>query len=261
MRVTICQIPNHPEAMVRELGALLEHVGSHSSDLLILPEMPFAPWLYAEPTRSEAAWQSAVEAHQRWLSELVAMAPTSVVVSMPVSDGGVAYNRAIAVGDGGSRAVHDKYYLPNETGYWEANWYQRGSGQFDSFDLAGARVGVLLCTEMWFPHRGRAYGKQGAELIAVPRATPAASVESWMTGGRSLALISGCYVLSSNLAAPHAESADLGGVGFACDPQGRVMATTSASAPFATVDVDLAVARTAKSQYPRYVADEWDLQP
>ena len=27
--------------------------------------------------------------------------------------------------------VHDKYYLPDEPGYYEASWYERGEENFD----------------------------------------------------------------------------------------------------------------------------------
>ena len=38
-------------------------------------------------------------------------------------------------------------------------------------------------------------------------------------------------------------------------PDGDVLAVTSRSEPFATVDVDLANAERAKSTYPRYALD------
>lgn len=29
------------------------------------------------------------------------------------------------------RYAHTKYYLPNEEGYWEASWYERGDGDLE----------------------------------------------------------------------------------------------------------------------------------
>jgi N-carbamoylputrescine amidase len=44
-----------------------------------------------------------------------------------------------------------------------------------------------------------------------------------------------------------------GGVGWIISPNGEILATTSAEAPFVTVDIDLAAPIAARYQYPRYV--------
>jgi hypothetical protein len=45
-------------------------------------------------------------------------------------------------------------------------------------------------------------------------------------------------------------------MGWIADPDGTVLATTSAVAPFQTVAIDLAVADEAKGTYPRYALPE-----
>ena len=44
-----------------------------------------------------------------------------------------------------------------------------------------------------------------------------------------------------------------GGGGWIIGPAGEVLAITSADKPFATRDIDLTKAATAKDSYPRYV--------
>ena len=79
--------------------------------------------------------------------------------------------------------------------------------------------------------------------------------KNWLAGGRTAAVCSGAYCLSSNLWAPAGDKADLGGLGWITDPEGNILATTSPDDPFATVEIDLAFARDSKRTYPRYVPE------
>ena len=56
--------------------------------------------------------------------------------------------------------------------------------------------------------------------------------------------------MSSNSAEP-----EHGGLGWAVDPEGVVVATTSRDQPWVTVEVDLAEVDAAKAAYPRYVPE------
>ncbi len=256
MRVTICQLPNQPSAFEHAWTELVRHARSHASELVVLPEMPFSPWLAATRPADQGRWNDSVARHDRDIeTRLPELAPAAVLSSRPVVDDGVNYNRGFTWAEGQITDVHDKYYLPEEPGFWETDWYRRGDGVFSPTTVAGARVGFQICSEMWFFERGRAYGQQGVHIIASPRATGAQSVERWMTGGRALAITAGCFVLSCNLSAPCAADADLGGGSFAIDPDGQVLAVTTASSPFATLDLDPGQAEAARSTYPRYIAE------
>jgi N-carbamoylputrescine amidase len=112
-------------------------------------------------------------------------------------------------------------------------------------------VGFLVCSELWFFERARQLGDAGAELVLTPRRTGTGSRDKWLLAGRAAAISAGAYSCSSNaIGGP-----DFGGLGWIVDPDGRVLGTTSAERPFLTLDLDLSLARTAKSTYPRNVAE------
>jgi N-carbamoylputrescine amidase len=67
--------------------------------------------------------------------------------------------------------LHRKQYFPNEPGWFESEWYSGDGSGFKVADVLGLKVGVLFCTEAMFNERARAYGKQGASLIVIPRAS------------------------------------------------------------------------------------------
>ena len=115
-RVTICELPNEPTELARAWQRLVDHVEGARSDLLLLPEMPFAPWLAAQPEPHAARWDEAVADHRRWAGRLPAVG-LPVLFTAPVVEDGRRFNRDFASGPDGLVPLHDKYYLPDGEGY------------------------------------------------------------------------------------------------------------------------------------------------
>lgn len=251
-RVTVCELPDDREAFETAWQRLVEHAREERSDLIVLPEMPFAPWLPVSPKFSQSEWNAAVRAHEGWMTRLNELAPAAVLASRPVTRRGRRLNEGFAwTADAGAVPIHDKRYLPDETGFWEARWYEPGDGTFAPADVAGIRVGMMICTEQWALGHAIEYGRQGVQLIATPRSTGRPTVDKWLTGGRVVAIVSGAFALSSNWSAV-GDDGDFGGCGWVIDPDGVPLAHTSPAQPFQTISVDLAVADAAKRTYPRY---------
>lgn len=256
-RVTVCELPDDRAGFDAAWALLVEHVRRKRSELVVLPEMPFAQWLAASPEFDQRAWDAAVRSHEVWLGRLEELAPAAVVSSRPVTRNGRRLNEGFvhdAAEPRTARRVHDKRFLPDEEGYWEARWYEPGEDSFDVTSVAAASVGMLICTEMWSLGHAQRYGKQGAQLIVTPRATGRRTVEKWVTGGRAAALVSGAFSVSSNWTAVEG-GGDFGGVGWVIDPDGEMLARTSPTSPWVTETIDLSLANAAKSTYPRYALE------
>jgi N-carbamoylputrescine amidase len=255
IRLTICQTRDRPSEFAEDWDALAAHVRAEESDLVLLPEMAFAPWFAVTDRFDAAVWDGAVAAHQRWMARLAELAPATVLSTRPVVRGGRRHNEAF-VWDPvrGDRPAHVKRFLPREPGFFETSWYEPGDGTFTPIDAAGLSLGVLICTELWSLGHAQRYGKAGAHLIGVPRATSRDSIEKWRTGGRAAAIVSGAYTASSNRVAQPG-GPDLGGGGWIASPDGEVLAVTTADQPFATVAIDPASAVAARATYPRYALD------
>lgn len=253
MKATITQLD--ASRLERDWDALQKHLAAMQSDLALLPEMCFAPWFCAAPEREDSVWDAAVSAHEGWLERLPELGAPAIVGTAPRSEDGKRYNVAyLWTSEHGLLWIHRKTYLPNDEGYWEANWYDRAPTDFQPADLNGLSIGLMICTEIWFMQHARDYGKRGVHLLLNPRSTPAHTNDKWLAGGRTAAVVSGAFCLSSNHAG-RALKLELGGAGWICDPDGVVLATTSPANPFVTLDLELSQTELAKTTYPRYVDD------
>jgi N-carbamoylputrescine amidase len=258
MKVTVCQIDPRDGELDQYLSGLARHIESVESDFVLLPEMCFSEWLAADRHVDAARWAKAVEDHVRYIRQLDTLGVEAVMGTRPiVNAGGSRRNEAYiwTARNGQAIGFHEKYYLPDEDGYWEHSWYERGAKSFDTIRVGNARVGVQICTEMWFFEWARYYAAAQVDVLCVPRATPHGSVDKWLAGGRASAVCSGAYGLSSNLWCPEGSRADCGGLGWIVDPEGNVLATTDPDNPFATVEIGLDFSRVSKQTYPRYVAE------
>lgn len=256
MKITVCELPNRTDMLEETWAQLIEHTASSCSDLLLLPEMPFFPWLPLTREPDLIRWDAAVKAHDEWIERLSELSSAAVLGSRPVNREGRRLNEGFVwESAGGYRSAHTKYYLPDEEGFWEASWYERSRCSFDVTETCGIKIGFQICTDMWFMEHSRDLGRQGAQVIAIPRATPRSTLDKWLAGGRTVAVVSGAFTISSNRLSRLEEAADLGGLGWIADPDGTVVATTSSDQPFVTIDVQLNLADRAKHTYPRYVQD------
>lgn len=256
MKVTVCQLHEPPDHLEVEWRRLAEHVEHHGSDLVLLPEMPFSPWLARSREVDVAAWEASVAVHDEWIGRLGELGGAVVLGSRPVTREGRRFNEGFVFDDGGYRGVHDKVFLPDEEMFWEASWYERGAGGFHLATTGAARIGYLICTEIWFAEHARAYARDGIHLLAAPRATPGATADKWIAGGRAAAVCSGAWCLSSNRGGLDGHGAEWAGAGWIIEPEeGEVLGVTTPEEPFVTREIDLTAADAAKSSYPRYVEE------
>jgi predicted amidohydrolase len=120
-------------------------------------------------------------------------------------------------------------------------------------------VGALTCSDAMFPDEARALGRQGADLLLVPRATPAEprSMQRWWVMLRADAIVSGAYVVSVNRVGTEGEI-DFAGHSVVIAPDGEVLVELGADPDVRVVELDLTASREAKHSYPVLIdRDDW----
>ncbi|CAH2801517.1 MAG: hypothetical protein CBARDMAM_4387 [uncultured Caballeronia sp.] len=234
--------------------AIRRSIESARPDILVTNEMPFGPWLAEHANFDAQAAQRSIALHEHALDALRGLGVAAVISSRPVAFDNHLANEAFVLESNAYRMIHHKKYFPQEPGFFEEAWYVRGAGGFDCVQVGQVKVGVLLCTELFFNDRARAYGRDGADLIVTPRAT-GTSLARWKTTGTMAAIVSGAWFVSLNRHGQGAFGQQFGGARFLVSPDGVLLEETSEATPLRVVMIDLDAARAQKAQYPCYVKE------
>ena len=249
MKITVCEFPDEARHKDAAWTDLVHHLQTSPTDVVVLPEMPFCDWKIFMTRRVDlAAWHEALSIHDTMIARLADLQAAIVLASRPVTSQGKRLNEAFCwTREGGYRDTHAKYYLPDEPDGWEATWFDPGDYDFSPMAVGTLKVGFQICTELLFSEPALAIGRGGGHLIAAPRAT--SGHRRWPMAACMAAIISGCFVISTNRRSYDSEA--FAGRSWCVSPDGEILAETSADAPFLTVEIDLAEADRAKHTYPR----------
>jgi NAD+ synthase (glutamine-hydrolysing) len=112
-----------------------------------------------------------VEAALARLAADTAALPVTLVVGAPRATPGGLQNAAALVQGGAVRGWYAKQHLPNYRVFDEYRYFVPGSEAL-VVDVAGVRVGVAICEDIWFPGPAAQARAAGAELLLVLNASP-----------------------------------------------------------------------------------------
>ena len=149
---------------VRELTAQARAQGA---DLVAFPELALAGY----PPEDLLLRPSFLAACERELASLTAEAQDiAIYVGHPHSQGEV-YNGASLLRDGAVELTYHKQALPNYTVFDEKRYFRPGELPA-VVDIAGVRVGLLICEDIWEIEPAAQSAAAGAELLMVINASP-----------------------------------------------------------------------------------------
>ncbi|HEY7096459.1 MAG TPA: carbon-nitrogen hydrolase family protein [Terriglobales bacterium] len=254
LRIAFVEWPDALSVDHPQWSQLKGSIAAVRPDILITNELPFGPWIAENSLFSENEAHLSIRAHEQGLAGLIDLGLPAIISSRPVWNGKRLMNEAFVLEQGTGRPLHRKQYFPNEPGWFETQWYAGDRSGFDVEEVLGIKVGVLLCTDAMFNEHARAYGKQKASLIVIPRAT-GVNIESWKIAGAMASLVAGAYAVSSNRVGKCKGGTQFGGGGFAYAPHGRLLAMTDSTHPVQVIELDPASAEAAQREYPCYVSE------
>jgi N-carbamoylputrescine amidase len=231
MRVTVCQWPDRPDAFETEWGRLIGHVRESSSEIVLLPDMPFSDWFADSPHVDASVWAAAVHAHDAWEHRLPALASAIVVGTRPVDFGNERYDEGFVWDvEDGVRSAHAKSRLD---GPREKAWINAAAPEFVPMELQGVRIGFLIGPELWLEDEARRYGQEGIDVLVTPRSSRVVAFGEWLDHARAAAALARAYSLSSNRAG------EFGGQGWIIAPDGELLGLTTDARPLVSVELPI----------------------
>jgi predicted amidohydrolase len=147
------------------LDKILGVLNSAQADLIVLPELPFTGYLFAD--RAELASLAEDPRQSPTVEALVELCHRQgfhLVTGFAEKSGGKIYNSALLIGPSGLIDVYRKLHL-----------FDREKLYFDPGDLplrvnavARAKIGMMVCFDWIFPEVCRVLALEGAEVICHP---------------------------------------------------------------------------------------------
>ena len=161
--VQFCPLRGNAEANIVALRGLLAGV---RADLVVLPELANSGYLYtapadlmpfAEPADGSGPFLSA-------LRDLAARMGGLIITGFAERGPDGIYNSAAAVSAGGVLQVYRKTHLFAD----EKLLFLPGDPGFRVLEYRGARIGMMVCFDWFFPASARTLALRGAQIIAHP---------------------------------------------------------------------------------------------
>jgi N-carbamoylputrescine amidase len=158
---------------IAAVSALVEQAAGEGAQIVCPPELfsgryfcqveDEALFALARPT----AEHPSVKAMRALAAKLKIAIPTSFFER----DGHHYYNTLAMVGaDGEILGTYRKSHIPDGPGYEEKYYFRPGNDGFKVWDVFGARIGVGVCWDQWYPECARVMALMGAELLFYPTA-------------------------------------------------------------------------------------------
>jgi N-carbamoylputrescine amidase len=160
-------------ANIAAVAALAEEAAQQGAQLILPPELFSGPYFCKVEDEANfalarpAAEHPSVVAMQKLARQLKVAIPTSFFER----DGQHYYNTVAMIGpDGAIMGTYRKSHIPDGPGYEEKYYFRPGNDGFKLWELFGARIGVGICWDQWFPECARAMALMGAEMLLYPTA-------------------------------------------------------------------------------------------
>jgi len=171
MRVAIAQLNQVVGDVEGNAARIIDAIAAGrrgAVDLVVTPELSLCGY----PPEDLVMRPAFLDACARAVASLAASSRgLCVLVGFPQLADGKRYNAVAVLRDGRLAAVYRKQMLPNHTVFDEQRYFSPGEHPC-VVDVAGVRVGVVICEDLWFPGPSHLACDAGAQVLVVPNGSP-----------------------------------------------------------------------------------------
>jgi len=162
MRISIVQNKPLFGDKAGNIRALIEAMESAPSDLYVLPELAYSGYQFVSIQEARELADDldspSIEEFRRASKRLGAC----VIFGFPERAGDKLYNSSLALLPSGKSHLYRKTHLF----YKEKLFFAPGDRGFSLFEYEGARIGLAICFDWFFPESFRTLARKGADIVA-----------------------------------------------------------------------------------------------
>ena len=161
------------ETNIAAVSALVEQAAGKGAQVVLPPELFAGPYFCT--VEDEALFALAHPLGQDPSVKAMQALAKGLGIAIPTSfferEGHHYYNTLAMIGpDGEIMGTYRKSHIPDGPGYEEKYYFRPGNTGFKVWDVFGARIGVGVCWDQWYPECARAMALMGAEVLFYPTA-------------------------------------------------------------------------------------------
>jgi N-carbamoylputrescine amidase len=237
---------------IAAVSALVEQAAGEGAQVILPPELFSSPYFCREEKDEFFALARPTAEHPSVIA-MQALAK-ALKVAIPTSfferEGHHYYNTlAMIDADGEIMGTYRKSHIPDGPGYEEKFYFRPGNDGFKVWDVFGARIGIGICWDQWYPETARVLALKGAQVLFYPTAIGSEPKDAEMDTSRMWRramighAVSNCMpVVAANRIGTE-EGQRFYGHSFICDEWGDYLAEYGAEETgvlSATLDLDAA---------------------
>ena len=158
---------------IAAVSALVEQAAAQGAQLILPPELFSGPYFCREEDQALFSLARPTREHPSVIAmqALAAKLKVAIPTSFFERDGHHYYNTlAMIDAEGEILGTYRKSHIPDGPGYEEKYYFRPGNTGFKVWDVFGARIGVGICWDQWYPECARAMALMGAEVLLYPTA-------------------------------------------------------------------------------------------
>ncbi len=160
-------------ANIAAVSELVAEAAGQGAQVILPPELFSGPYFCREEKDEffalarPTAQHPSVIAMQALAKQLGVAIPTSFFER----DEHHYYNTLAMIGaDGEIMGTYRKSHIPDGPGYEEKFYFRPGNDGFKVWDVFGARIGIGICWDQWYPETARCLALKGAQVLFYPTA-------------------------------------------------------------------------------------------
>jgi len=248
---------------IAAVSSLVEEAAGKGAQVILPPELFSGPYFCREERDEFFALARPLAEHPSVIAmqALAARLGVAIPTSFFERDGHHYYNTLAMIGpEGEVMGTYRKSHIPDGPGYEEKFYFRPGNDGFKVWDLFGARIGIGICWDQWYPETARVLALKGAQVLFYPTAIGSEPKDAEMDTSRMWRramvghAVSNCIpVVAANRIGHEgsdAEGTTFYGHSFICDEWGDMLAEYGAQESGALVaELDLDAARRHRASW------------
>jgi N-carbamoylputrescine amidase len=247
---------------IAAVSALVEEAAGKGAQVILPPELFSGPYFCKVEDDALFALARPLAEHPSVVAmrKLAGALKVAIPTSFFEKDGHHYYNTLAMIGaDGEIMGTYRKSHIPDGPGYEEKFYFRPGNDGFKVWDLFGARIGIGVCWDQWYPETARVLALMGAEVLLYPTAIGSEPKDAEMDTSRMWRramighAVSNCMPVVAANRIGHEDEHGTGGQAFyghsfICDEWGDMLAEygcEETGALVATLDLEAAARHRA----------------